>query len=495
MSPMMATPSSHVGSLALLAIITVPLYYVWRCVYRYFFHPLARYPGPKLAAVSELWHIWSMFSDREIFNILDLHKKYGDVVRIGPNELSFASSQAYQDIYNHTSKGKPRFLKTEFYDNGDPNPRITSARDPAVHARQRKALSNAFSAKSLRDQEVVVQKYMDMLVKQLSVLGEDGKKALNMSAAFNWLTFDIIGDLAFGEPFGAVEEGRTPFWVSLILDATFTALMATMVKRKIPLLKPFMSFVLPKGADEKRKAHYAMSKEKARKRIQAGDTGRDDFFSHMLKKGTMSESEIVSQASTLIVAGSETTATSLAGTTWYLLKNPDAMSKLQDEVRGAFDSLDQITGDTTVGMPYLHGVIEESLRLFPPAALGLPRYSPGTLVDGHYVPAGTTVSVNPLTTARDPRYWHEPESFIPERWIGEGLNDERKASQPFSSGPRACLGINLAYMEMRIILAKIVFAYDWELAVPLDTWMESCTNRLLWEKPDLMVKYHPRVAV
>ncbi|KAI0152840.1 cytochrome P450 monooxygenase-like protein [Xylariaceae sp. FL1272] len=436
-----------------------------------------------------------MLAGREVFDIWDLHKQYGDVVRIGPNELSFNSSQAYQDVYGHVTKGKDRFLKTEFYDNGDPTPRITSAMDPAVHARQRKALSNAFSAKSLRDQEDVVQKYMDMLVKQLSNLGEDGKKALNMSVVFNWVTFDIIGDLAFGEPFGAVEEGRTPFWVGLILEATFTALITTLLKRKLPLLKNFVPYMLPKGADEKRKAHYGMSIEKARKRIQAGDTGRADFFSHMLKKGTMSEGEIVSQASTLIVAGSETTATSLAGTTWYLLKNPKVMSKLQDEVRGAFDSLDQITGDSTGGLPYLHGVIEESLRLFPPAAFGLPRYSPGALIDGHYVPAGTTVSVNPLMMARDPRYWHEPESFIPERWIGEGLNDERKASQPFSSGPRACLGINLAYMEMRIILAKVVFAYDWELAQPLDTWMESCANRLLWEKPDLMVKYHPRVAV
>jgi cytochrome P450 len=123
--------------------------------------------------------------------MLDIHRKYGDIVRVAPNELSFSSSQSFQDIYGHASKGRGRFLKTEFYDSGPP--RISSARDPEVHARQRKALSHAFSAKALRDQEVVVHEYVDLFLKQLSKLGEAGRKAIDASEAYNWLTFDIIG--------------------------------------------------------------------------------------------------------------------------------------------------------------------------------------------------------------------------------------------------------------------------------------------------------------
>ncbi len=115
------------------------------------------------------------------------------MIRIGPNELSFATAEAFQDIHGHVSKGKARFLKTEFYDNDDPTPRITTARDPEVHARQRKSLSHAFSTKSLRDQEDVVQKYVDGFMRLMARLGENGKTALNMSETFNWLTFDVIG--------------------------------------------------------------------------------------------------------------------------------------------------------------------------------------------------------------------------------------------------------------------------------------------------------------
>ncbi|KAI8635538.1 cytochrome P450 monooxygenase-like protein [Xylariaceae sp. FL1651] len=481
-------------AIILTAILTIILYYVVQSVYRLYFHPLAKYPGPKLAAISDLWHVWALISERLPFIISDLHAKYGDVVRIGPNELSFATSRSYQDIYGHISKGKGRFLKTDFYDNGDTHKRIVGVQDPEAHARQRKSLSHAFSTKALRDQEDVVQKYMDLFVQQLAKLGQQGKKDLNMSDVFNWLAFDIIGDLAFGEPFGAVEDGHAHFWITILLDSIYNSLL-TSLRRKMPLMKLVLPYLLPRGADEKLAKHRVLSREKARKRIQLGDTGRDDFFSHMLKRATMSEGEMVSQASTLVAAGSETTATSLCATTWFLLKNPQCMTKLQEEIRGTFTAMDQITGNSVSGLQYLNGVIEESLRLFPPLAIGLPRYSPGAVVDGHYVPQGTTVSVTPFRMARDPRYWRDGEAFRPERWINEGFNDDKKATQPFSTGPRACLGINLAYLEMRVILAKLSWAYEWELARPLDDWTRACGMRVLWKKPELWVKYHPRATM
>ncbi|KAI1734041.1 cytochrome P450 monooxygenase-like protein [Xylaria scruposa] len=484
-----ATPA--IGALAVT--LSIILYYAAQTVYLLFFHPLAKYPGPKLAAISELWWVWALRSDRFPFIIYDLHKKHGDVIRIGPNELSFATAEAFQDIHGHVSKGKARFLKTEFYDNDDPVPRIVGARDPEVHARQRKALSHAFSAKSLRDQEEIVQKYVDGFVQQLAKLGEHGAKALNVPETFNWLTFDVIGDLSFGEPFGGVAKGETHVWIKVILDSVLH-MQTTFLRKRLPLLNPIMPYILPKGSTEKVKTHREFSKRLSQKRLQMGDTGRADFFSHMLKKNTMSVQEMMSQTSTLIIAGSETTATSLSGITWFLLKNPDCMLRLQKEVRGAFTSLDEITGESTAGLPYLHGVIEESLRLFPPVPFSLPRHSPGAVVDGYYVPKGTVVSVAALNLTRDPRYWHDPDNFRPERWIGEGFNDQKKASQPFSTGPRACLGINLAYLEMKIVLATMVFLFDWELAVPRDEWIRDCKMRILWKKADLWVKYHPRVA-
>ncbi|KAI1145605.1 cytochrome P450 monooxygenase-like protein [Nemania diffusa] len=485
----MATPAIGAFAVVLIGIV----YYAVQAVHLLYFHPLSKYPGPKLAAISDLWWVWALMSERLPFIVDDLHKKHGDVIRIGPNDLSFVTAEAFQDIHGHMTQGKSRFLKTEFYDNDDPTPRITGARDPEVHARQRKALSHAFSAKSLREQEEIVQGYVDGFVQQLAKLGENGKKALNMAETFNWLTFDVIGDLAFGESFGSVANGRTHFWIKIILDSALNSQL-TFIRRRIPFMTLLLPFLLPKGAIESLKTHRKLSREKSLKRIQMGDTGRADFFSHMLRKETLSEKEMMSQTSTLIIAGSETTATSLTGITWFLLTNPECMKKLQKEVRDTFASLDEISGDSTAGLSYLHGVIEEGLRLFPPVPFALPRHSPGAVVDGQYIPKNTAVWHSPLTMPRDPRYWQDPESFLPERWIGEGFNDQKKASQPFSTGPRACLGINLAYLEMRIALAKLVWLYDWELAVPRDEWVRDCGMRILWKKADLFVKYHPRVA-
>ncbi|ETS78591.1 hypothetical protein PFICI_10653 [Pestalotiopsis fici W106-1] len=468
------------------------LYIVGQSIYRLFFHPLSKFPGPKIAAVSEAWWAWALLSGRQPFHILDAHRKHGDIVRIAPNELSFASPQSYQDIYGHVSKGRGRFLKTEFYDNGPP--RIVSARDPEVHARQRKALSHAFSAKALRGQETIVHQYVDLFVEQLSRLGNAGKKAIDASEAYNWVTFDIIGDLAFGESFNAVSDGKTNSWIAIIFDGV-AAMMISAARKRLAVVKylePWL--VAPKSAD-KLATHVRLSKDKARKRIQmGGDSRRDveDFFGHMIRKGTITEQEMTDQARTLIIAGSETTATTLSGLTWYLLRNPECLAKLQHEVRSTFSSFDEITGDSTASLKYLHGVIEEGLRMFPAVSTALPRYSPGAVIDGHYVPAGVIVSNSGYSMTRDSRYWHDPTAFRPERWIDENFQDELRASQPFSTGPRACLGINLAYLELRIILAKVAFTYDLELeSKHLENWNESCQSAFLWKRPELFVKFVP----
>lgn len=116
----------------------------------------------------------------------------GDVVRTGPNRLSFVTPQSYRDIYGHVKHGEKRFLKNKWYQQDEP--RITRIRDPVEHGQQRRALAHAFSARALRDQETVVHQYVDMLLKQLGNLGAGGKKPVDATDAFNWLTFDVIGE-------------------------------------------------------------------------------------------------------------------------------------------------------------------------------------------------------------------------------------------------------------------------------------------------------------
>lgn len=116
----------------------------------------------------------------------------GDMVRCGPNEMSFCTIEAFRDIYCHYSAGKNKLLKTQAMDS-EAYPRVTSVKDPVVHAEQRRALSHAFSAKALRFQEDLVHKYVNLWISQLNKLGENGTKAVNITDAFDWITFDIIG--------------------------------------------------------------------------------------------------------------------------------------------------------------------------------------------------------------------------------------------------------------------------------------------------------------
>jgi cytochrome P450 len=435
-----------------------------------------------------------MSTGRQHVILFDLHQKYGDVVRVGPNELSFATPESFKDIYGHSKTPDKRFLKTDMYDNGEP-PRVTTARDPAVHAQQRKTLSNAFSAKALRDQEDVVQRYVDLFVKKLEQWGESGRKPINVTTAYNWLMFDIIGDLSFGESFGSIESGQEPYWTTIFSGALYFSILWR-IGRQFPLLKPLLPALVPgyRGYAQNRENHRRLAEKKALRRMELGDMGRADFFSHILARGSWDVDTIASHTQLLVFAGSEPVATELAATTYYLLRNPGTLDRLRREVRGAFASDREITGVATGRLEYLNAVIEEGLRLFPPTVSPLARYSPGAMIGGHYVPPGVSVFNNGYQMSRDARYWDSPHLFRPERWIGAGSSPEqRKASQPFSAGPHVCLGVNLVYLDVRIALAKVVFNYDLELASKELDWERDVVLQGVWRKPAQLVKFH-RVA-
>jgi len=157
-----------------------------------------------------------------------------------------------------------------------------------------------------------------------------------------------------------------------------------------------LGYVLPRSLKEQRMKHMANNKAKVDKRLKLGrEVDRPDFISYILRhndeKG-MSESEILSSASTLIIAGSETTATLLSGTTFHLLKNPETYKKLVNEVRAAFKYEDEINNITVNKLEYLHAVLEEGLRIYPPVPCTMPRKTPaeGDEICGRWIPGNVS---------------------------------------------------------------------------------------------------------
>lgn len=201
-----------------------------------------------------------------------------------------------------------------------------------------------------------------------------------------------------------------------------------------------------------------------------------------------------------LTAGAETSATALAASLWYLSRPAHAhcLARLQDEVRNGFARYEDITGDAVAHLPYLNAVLEETMRLMPPSPIGPPRVSPGETVDGIYVPKGVYVSADIWSFTRDPRNVEGPagpEVFEPSRWVDPGRG--RPYSAPFIIGPRMCIGVNLAWLEMRVTLAKMVYAFDWALKDEAegDDWLERCQLLQLWKKPKLVVRVTPRSKV
>lgn len=264
----------------------------------------------------------------------------------------------------------------------------------------------------------------------------------------------------------------------------------------------FVKWFIPADLVKKRKEHLRLSREKLSARLQR-ESKQYDFFSNFLSSNKSSYSKegfLLAQANVLIIAGSETTATTLAAIAYYLTTDHVKLQRLQDEVRSAFDDPKKINGDSASRLPYLHSVIEESLRLFPPVPFGPPRVSTGVTIDGHYVPSSTVVSTLPYATTRSPRYWEAPLEFEPERWLPADHpfhearfdNDNKNASKPFMLGPRACLGINLAYVELRIMLARLVWQFDWHQVEQDVNWDRDTKLLVLWSKPQLKVRFSPR---
>jgi cytochrome P450 len=279
--------------------------------------------------------------------------------------------------------------------------------------------------------------------------------------------------------------------VSVLIDTVREMNLVNMRKR-MPTLNLVLPLLVPKDLGAKLAAHWAHTVAMTKKRIAKKNTiSRTDFFQHTLENGMMEEELLQQNANILIIAGSETTATALVGCLYHLMHNDNCLATLQKEVRNTFGTLDVITADAAQKLPYLHACIEEALRIYPPVAFGLQRVSHGASVDGKWVPPGVLVSSQNWTISHDERYWQEPDTFKLERWLGEGLGDNKDAFQLFSLGPRACIGINLAYLEMRVILAKMVWQYDFELLSQELDWERDNMMYVLWKKPVMNITFHP----
>ncbi|ROV96976.1 hypothetical protein VSDG_04123 [Cytospora chrysosperma] len=491
---------------ALGAVIGV---FALQCVYNLFFHPLRKFPGP----VSHRAHIFpsviSLLRGKWNRELLPMAEKYGPVMRVLPNELVFTDPDALKDIYGHKNgaivKGE-EFEKSElFYRNrGIPPSILSETRDN--HALLRRQLSHGFSEKSMREQEPIIKQYTDLLMIRLkekcALASEAGgeKESLAQSKAvvdlrdwYTFTTFDVIGDLALGEPFGCLEKGEKNERVKTIEGGIASQNIGFAVRTMG--LDRFFS-LLAKGMTRFQQEMMEYMAGSLKRRIGL-KVERPDFIEGLLKKQkdwNISFDILQTNAAILVIAGSETTATLLSGVTYLLLSNPECLRKATQEVRSTFEAEEEINFSSVHQLTYMLACLKEAMRCYPPVPSALPRVVPkgGAHVAGHFVPEGSVVSVSHYAMFHNSKNFSDPFSFKPERFIEPEKfpNDKIDAVQPFSVGPRDCIGKNLAYAEMRTILARMLFNFDLELAEPEKDWMDQQITSL-WVKDALNVRLTP----
>ncbi|KAL0933999.1 cytochrome P450 ClCP1 [Colletotrichum truncatum] len=433
------------------------------------------------------------------FHIRDLHKKYGDVVRVAPNELAFCNVAAWKEIMGHRVHGAAEFEKHQgFYRPLSAQPTTVVSSNGDEHTMLRRHLSHGFSERTLRDQQPLIMKYIDLMIQRLHENCVSGE-AVDIMAWYNFTTFDVIGDLAFGEPFGCLENSEYHPWVASIFQVVRLGVVMQ-TANYFPFLKHVLfSLLLTKARRKSKGANVARAKEKLQRRITVGkkEGGRPDLIEGLLRKKDelgISFEQLVSNSSVLITAGSETTATVLAGVTYFLLANRECLEKVTQEVRSTFQLETDIDIISVGRLPYMLACLDEALRMYPPVALGLPRVTPkgGATINGKFVPEKTIVAIHQWTIHHKEEYFKDPDEYHPERFLGDEkfATDNKNAFQPFHIGARNCLGRNLAYVEMRLILARLLWNFDVKLAPGYEDWSKQ-KNYILWDKTPLKVHLTP----
>ncbi len=322
--------------------------------------------------------------------------------------------------------------------------------------RQRKLVQPAFHTKRIGAYADVIVDYANEMVNSW----RDGDTR-DMQTEMTGLTMRIIAKTLFdadvSQDIAVISKAITE--ILAIVDKRFDQLfplpdwVPTADNRKLGAAQDKLDALIQRFIDERR----------------ASGSDKGDLLSMLLlalddEGSGMTDKQVRDEAMTLFGAGHETTSIALTWAEYLLAEHPDAAVKLREEV-------DQVLGGrraTLADLPnlrYTEMVVKEGMRLFPPAWGTSRELSEDVTVGGYTLPKGSPIILSFYAMHRDPRWWNEPEAFIPERFAPENEKSIPKyAYLPFGAGPRVCIGNSFAMMEAKLALATMAQHFEWSIA-------------------------------
>ncbi|SPO07004.1 uncharacterized protein DNG_09698 [Cephalotrichum gorgonifer] len=445
-------------------VLAVAGWVVLQSIYNVYLHPLRSIPGPFFARASRWWLFILEMRGHPQVEILELHRQYGPMLRISPNEVSFSGADAFSEIYGRTSKfNKSEFFYRTFEDQAH---NLFTLRDRQQHSQLKRLLSNAFSRSNVVQHHTSIVEKAEYLVDRIHQRVAKSE-TIPLYPAFRCMTLDTISEFAFGKSIGALKREE---FESVIFEAIDKANSSVPFFQGFPFLREALRWAsyynlssIPNGFLEL--AHAADVGFQ-----QMGEEHGWTMFGNMMASAAKSSRELskdhlISEGIVMFVAGTDTTAASLAFTYHHLLQQPDLYQRLQEELRTVMPTLDsRPTMEELDALPFLNACIREGLRVSSPSRFRMPRTVPvgGWTFKGHYFPAETTVSMSPLYLLHDKTVFPSPTTYDPSRWLVEGDQKRLLMSHfhPFSSGTRQCIGQNLSLIEQKIVLSLLVRRFN-----------------------------------
>ncbi|KAI0914297.1 cytochrome P450 [Ustulina deusta] len=444
------------------------------CIYRLYFHPLSRYPGPLIAKLSDFYGAYHASKTTLHVRTLQDHEKFGPVIRQGPNKLVFNSVDALKDIYRNE-----RITKSCAYLASQRAPSaygLFNSIDRMMHQRKRKLLGPVVNDRSMRAFEAVMMDQIDVFLEGLFSACQKPATPVNMTEKLEYLTMDIMGQFVFGYPLNLqtdvtyrfMTDTTANFFLNIALQLPFLS------KARISNLRRLRTLLRGKG-------YRHVLQKMIRNRLAEGQDAKHNllFMTDTLRVSDDDETfieEIRSEATFFLSAGSDTMSTCLSAVLFYLSRNPECYRRLTTEIRSAFTNGSEIKGGPRLAAcSYLRACIDEALRMSPPVPGTLWRQqvsgddgkSGPLVIDGILVPPGTHIGVNTYSLQHNEAYFPEPFAFKPERFLDQNTPAARlvkDAFAPFSLGARGCMGKSMAYLEASLILAKTLWHFDFSQA-------------------------------
>ncbi|RIB21093.1 cytochrome P450 [Gigaspora rosea] len=439
----------------LVAFFAFISYALYKCyIHPFYLSPLRKIPGPPLDNFI-LGH-YATFLNKEIGEALSyLAKQYGGIVRyhglFNKPYLLISDPKIVQQVlvnrpYDHPKYFTNREIAKEFVGEG-----IILAQGD-THKRQRKMMNPSFAFSNVKEMvPIFVQaghELKDFWIKQI---GDKKEERITITAIIPKITLDVIGLVGFNYKFNSTTS-----------ETELAQAYKTLVNRDpSPLytaLEENLSNISEKLVAEQKNATIR----------------GNDLLSLLVKANEQSpvdeqltHEELISQVMTLLIAGHETTSTSLSWILYLLAKNPDIQDRLRKEVLEVFTDRNHFpTFEEIEQLKYLECVFKETLRIIPPAPAMLRYNIKDEIMNGYVVPKNTPLMIAIYAIHHDPSIWgDDAEDFNPSRWLDPKIKSKVTNNNfiPFGAGPTSCLGLKMAHLELRSILAVVIRNLEFRL--------------------------------